>query len=55
MGMDVNVRDGGAQIEYEDQDPRIHKIYLEALSQSGAESRMAEFIDEASFLEDLAS
>ena len=55
MGMDVNVRDGGAQIEYEDQDPRIHKIYLEALGITGAESRMAEFIDEASFVEDLAS
>ena len=55
MGMDVNVRDGGAQIEYEDQSPRIHKIYLEALGITGAESRMAEFIDEASFVEDLAS
>ena len=55
MGMDVNVRDGGAQIEYEDQDPRIHKIYLEALSRTGAESRMAEFIDEARYVKDLAS
>lgn len=44
MGMDVDVRDGGAQIEYEDQDPRIHQIYLEALAGTGAESRMGEFI-----------
>jgi uncharacterized RmlC-like cupin family protein len=55
MGMDVNVRDGGAQIEYEDQNPRIHKIYLEALGQTGAQSRMAEFIDEAPYLKDIAS
>ncbi len=47
MGMDVNVRDGGAQIEYEDQDPRIHKIYLEEMRKNGAESRMGEFVDES--------
>jgi uncharacterized RmlC-like cupin family protein len=46
MGMDVNVRDGGAQIEYEDQDPRIHQIYLEALRKSGVESGMGRFIKE---------
>lgn len=34
MGMDVNVHDGGAQIEYEDQDPRIHEIYLESLAKA---------------------
>ena len=45
-GMDVNVRDGGAQIEYEDQDPRNHGIYLESLAETGAESTMGEFIDE---------
>ncbi len=45
-GMDVNVRDGGAQIEYEDQDPRIHKMYLEALKKNGAESKMGQFIKE---------
>ncbi len=48
MGMDVNVRDGGAQIEYEDQDPRIHRIYLDELAKNGGTSRMGEFIDEAS-------
>lgn len=46
MGMDVDVRDGGAQIEYEDQDPRIHQTYLEALAKTGGESRMGEFIKE---------
>ena len=47
MGMDVNVRDGGAQIEYEDQDPRIHEIYLEALRENGVESGMGRFLKEA--------
>jgi uncharacterized RmlC-like cupin family protein len=45
-GMDVNVRDGGAQIEYEDQDPRIHRIYLEELRKNGVQSGMGGFIDE---------
>ncbi len=47
MGMDVNVRDGGAQIEYEDQDPRIHEIYLEALRENSVESGMGRFLKEA--------
>jgi cupin superfamily acireductone dioxygenase involved in methionine salvage len=46
MGMDVNVRDGGAQIEYEDQDPRIHRIYLEELKKNGVASGMGRFIEE---------
>jgi len=46
MGMDVNVRDGGAQIEYEDQDARIHEIYLEALRENGVDSGMGRFLQE---------
>ena len=46
-GMDVNVRDGGAQIEYEDQDPRIHDIFLESLRINGGKSGMGEFIAES--------
>ncbi len=46
MGVDVNVNDGGFQIEYEDQDPRVHAIYLEELAKNGVECRMGEFIDE---------
>jgi hypothetical protein len=48
-GMDVNVQDGGCQIEYEDQDPRIHGIYLDELARNGVESRMAPFIDETRY------
>jgi uncharacterized RmlC-like cupin family protein len=46
MGMDVSVKDGGCQIEYEHQDPRIHKIYLEELAKHGVKSGMAGFIKE---------
>jgi len=45
-GVDVNVRDGGAQIEYADQVPRIHQIYLQELAKSGVASRMGEYVDE---------
>jgi len=45
-GMDVSVKDGGCQIEYEHQDPRIHRIYLEELARHGVKSGMAKFIDE---------
>ena len=47
LGMDVDVNKGGAQIEYENQDPRIHKIFLEELAKSGAKSLMGKFIDES--------
>jgi uncharacterized RmlC-like cupin family protein len=50
MGMDVSVRDGGAQIEYEDQDSRIHPLYLSELAKNGVASGMGAFIDETSAL-----
>jgi quercetin dioxygenase-like cupin family protein len=40
MGMDVSVRDGGRQVEYEDQDPRIHPLYVDELRRRGLEARM---------------
>ena len=43
LGVDLSVKDGGGQIEFEDQDPRIHPMYLEALAAHGAECRMPEF------------
>ncbi len=46
LGMDVSVKDGGCQIEYEHQDPRIHGIYLKELGKHGVTSGMAKFIDE---------
>ncbi len=44
MGMDVSVKDGGRQIEYEDQDPRIHQLYVEELRRRGIEPRMEEVL-----------
>ena len=41
---DVDVKMGGAQIEYEDEEPLIHDIFAETLARSGAESHMEEFI-----------
>jgi hypothetical protein len=46
-GMDVTVKDGGCQIEYEDQDPRIHFMYLEELAKHGVTSGMGKFVDES--------
>jgi hypothetical protein len=50
MGMDVNVKQGGCQIEYEDQDHRIHQIFLDELTKYGVQSKMAPFIDETQYL-----
>jgi hypothetical protein len=42
----VSVKDGGAQIEYQDQDPRIHTLWLKELGKTGVTSQMGEFFDE---------
>jgi uncharacterized RmlC-like cupin family protein len=47
MGMDVKVQDGGCQIEYEDQDRRVHEIFLKELAKTGVTSGMAKFVNEA--------
>jgi uncharacterized RmlC-like cupin family protein len=49
IGVDVNVLDGGCQVEYEDQDRRIHEIFLEELAKNGAKSKMSQFIDESAY------
>jgi hypothetical protein len=46
-GVDTSLKDGGNQIEYEDQDPRIHQIYLDELAKTGVASNMGEFIHES--------
>ena len=47
VGVDVDVKQGGAQIEYTDQDPRIHTLYLSELAKSGVASQMGDQFDEA--------
>ena len=51
-GVDVDVRDGGCQIEYADQDPRIHEIYLAELAEHGVESKMSKFIDKSRYIKE---
>jgi cupin superfamily acireductone dioxygenase involved in methionine salvage len=49
VGVDRDVKQGGAQVEYEDQDPRIHKMWLEEIGRHGVTSGMGKFIDETPF------
>ena len=48
-GVDTSVEEGGNQIEYENQDPRIHEIYLSELAKNQVQSKMGEIIDEAPY------
>ena len=41
---DVSVKLGGAQIEYEDEEPWVHDTFVETLQKVGGESKMVEFI-----------
>ena len=52
---DVSVKKGGRQIEYEDQDERIHPLYLRELKKTGVESEMGKFFDEEAILKDINS
>ena len=42
--MDKSEKAGGMQIEYEDEDPRIHDLFETELGKRGLKSRMHEFI-----------
>ncbi len=41
--MDVSTEEGGNQIEYENEDPRIHELYERELAKRGIQSRMREY------------
>lgn len=43
---DASVRDGGLQIDYADQDPRIHRMWLNECARAGIQSRMGRYFDE---------
>ncbi len=45
-GGSIRIQDGGRQIEYADQDPRIHRKWLEAIAANGVESQMGDLFDE---------
>ena len=42
-GTYTSVKLGGGQIEFEDEDPRIHADFLEALAKAGAECQMCDY------------
>lgn len=46
VAFSTSTREGGDQIEYEDQDPRIHPMYLEELAKHGLKSKMDRFFPE---------
>ena len=46
----LSIQQGGRQLEYEDQDPRIHRKWLEAIQKSGVSSEMGEIFDEPAIL-----
>jgi mannose-6-phosphate isomerase-like protein (cupin superfamily) len=41
-----SIKDGGLQIDYADQDPRIHALWLAELAKTGVPSRMGRYFDE---------
>lgn len=43
LGVDVSLQNGGSQLEYEDQDPRVHSMFLESLAKTGAQPKMDQF------------
>jgi len=45
-GGSISIQDGGRQIEYLDQDPRVHRKWLEAIAASGVASEMGDIFDE---------
>ena len=44
------MKQGGRQIEYEDQDPRIHRKFLEELKTTGVPSEMGDLFDEPAIM-----
>ncbi|MQY14308.1 hypothetical protein SRB5_44720 [Streptomyces sp. RB5] len=46
----VSVSKGGRQVEYDEQDPRIHRKFLEALAKNGVDSQMGDVFDEPAIL-----
>lgn len=49
-GGSTKIQDGGRQIEYEDQDPRIHRKWLEAIKKNGVPSKMGDTFDEEAIM-----
>ncbi len=50
-GNDISFKDGGAQLEYEDQPFQCHLDFLIELEKVGVKSEMSDYIDEAPYFE----
>ena len=46
----TSLKEGGDQMEYEDQDPRIHRKFLRALKENGVTSLMGDILDEEALM-----
>ncbi len=46
----TSIQQGGRQVEYEDQDPRLHRKWLEAVAANGVKSEMGDIFDEAKIM-----
>ena len=44
IGGDVSIKEGGIQVEYEDEDREIHEIFEAELAKTGAQCNMKAFI-----------
>ncbi len=42
-GVDEDVKKGGSQIEYDDEEPKIHQEFEEAVAKAGAICRMGAY------------
>ena len=49
-GGSTSVKQGGRQIEYEDQDVRIHRKFLEEIKKTGVSSEMGDIFDEPAIM-----
>ena len=47
----TSIKKGGDQIEYEDQDPRIHPLWLAEMAKNGLEPKMDKFFPAERVLE----
>jgi hypothetical protein len=43
-GADVSIKQGGWQVEYEDENPKVHEIFEDELAKNGATCRMKAFV-----------
>ena len=46
----TSIQEGGRQVEYEDQDNRIHRKWLEVIKACGVDSKMGDIFDEETIM-----